>query len=192
MRDGRFARVVKLRMSMKSLTTCNLRVTAFGRVMRQAGHKPRPNKERMVNKMIVVRFSKNIQADVKRNWSAWMNTRTENLAEFIQVCLDHCWSEKASELQDEENYQEALEIFEELLDIRIDGNQYAIVHHDGLSCFGLEAEEEKEAITEAEEFVENFDMSFFVNGDKTLGEIKIIKEISENWYLLEVEDFTTE
>jgi len=138
-----------------------------------------------------VRFSTRIQEDIKRGWSAWMNTRTENLVEFLQICLDHCWSEKANELQDKEEYEEALEIFEELLDIRMDGNSYAITHHDGLSCFGLEAEEENEAIEEAENFVKNFDDSFAI-GEMTIGEIKIIKEIQDGWYLLETEDFTAE
>ncbi len=138
-----------------------------------------------------VRFSTRIQEDIKRGWSAWMNTRTENLAEFVQICLNFCWNEKASNLQDEERYEEVLEIYEDILDIRMDGNQYAIVHHEGLSCFGLEAEEEEEAIEEAVEFVNNFDGSFAI-GEMTIGEIKIIKEIQDGWYLLETEDFTAE
>jgi hypothetical protein len=144
-------------------------------------------------KMLVVRYGTGIQADIERGWSAWMNTRTSDLHKFIGKCEDFyssCF--ESSKYESLETDEEKLEYFEEKIDVRFDDstNEYAICHHDGLSVFELESDTVEEAEIEAAEKINQITIGWF--GSATVGEVTIIKEISENWYLLECDDCVRE
>lgn len=128
----------------------------------------------------VVRFSTNIQNDIERNWSAWMNQRFSSLEALKAESTMY----ETAYYENDENEEAALET----LDIRVDPhtNEYCIVHHNGLSCFALEAETTEEAEEEASEFVSSFNGVW--DGQLTRGGIELVKDLGNNWYLLEAED----
>lgn len=79
----------------------------------------------------VARFSDNINADIKRNWSAWM---TPGLAGSYEDCKQDIADGYAhGEIREFPEYPGC----------------YAIVHHEGLSSYLLNAENENTAIKEA-------------------------------------------
>lgn len=116
--------------------------------------------------MKALRFSKNIENDIKRNFSCYMG--------------DWFVSEKDAKETIEERKIDAEIGYDE------ESKMYGIIHHYGLSCFSCEDMSDEEI----DEYSKTIEWEGF--GYRTIGNIKIIKEISKDIWLLEVDDLIKE
>jgi hypothetical protein len=143
----------------------------------------------------VVRFTKNPQYDIQRNWSAWMgmewDTRREAIVENLELsgvsedAVEDSWEAwqnealRAYHVRNHSDYDAFLEDMadDHNIDVRYhEGTKtWMVVHHDGLSVFPLGAESAEDAIKEAE--CKNFSWSGF--GHQTLGKIEFVATINE-------------
>ena len=133
--------------------------------------------------MLAARFSDNIQADITRNWSAWM---LPNLAgsydENIQDAIEHLgMSEEA-----------AGNIVREFPEYP---GCFGCVHHQGLSSYVLKSDNVEDAVAE----VKGSALDGRGYGVRTIGAIKLLKTISKeelgsvrDLHIVEIEDYETE
>ena len=124
--------------------------------------------------ILAARFSNDINADIKRGWSAWMHP---NLGGTVEECLEDA---------------ELLGL--DTVDIREfpDGG-FALVHHDGLSCYVLESTEVESAIEEVKASTHSGDGY----GEVTIGKVKVLKSVKikgcrRTLHILEIEDYESE
>lgn len=134
--------------------------------------------------MYVARFTADPQDDIQRGWSGWMGCDWKTLqdaAEFHGIETDSQDNDELLDLLSEEGY-----------DIRFDErlNAWRLVHHEGLSCFSLEASSVEAAIEEAR----NADLKWHGFGSRTLGAVKLVASVDgiDNLYIFECSDATTE
>lgn len=128
--------------------------------------------------MLVARFSDNIEADIKRNWSAWM---TPGLGGSYDDCIQDVKDGFAEgEIREFPEYPGC----------------FGIVHHEGLSCYALESETIEDAIEEVRKNVYADGSGY---GQKTVGKIKLLFTVSHvemktqrDLHILEVEDCENE
>jgi hypothetical protein len=168
----------------------------------------------------VVRNTYNPEYDVIRNWSAWIGHTNKDLYSLVDSCvpdvtsisraicnrvgaewetfqdggynLSDLWNYCSIEDRDEfetiikENYDELD------LDIRFHefAQEYMLVHHDGLSCYTLEAETEEEAVKEVQDKLKNNIMAFpwCGFGDTTEGSVKFVMSICETLHIFECKE----
>lgn len=139
----------------------------------------------------VVRHTFSPDYDIQRNWSGWIGGAWDSYESAIQDLSEE--SPLFGSLRDNEKYENLSD--EELLEVVAEREQFDVryneaygkwqhVHHDGLSCFELEAETEEEAIAEAE--AREFEWHGF--GRSTSGEVRLIKKITNTLYLFWAED----
>lgn len=146
-----------------------------------------------------MRQSPNILGDIRRGWSAWAGCRAETLEGLIAVTPDF----------DEYDIAEAWESWDGddrqafLLDYceqkagtwvpRYDeaAGQWCWWHHNGLACYGLEAETVAEALVEARASG-RLESNASGQGDMTVGNVSIVADLGNNWYLLACDDYTPE
>ena len=124
--------------------------------------------------ILAARFSDDIHADVARNWSAWMHP---NLGGTIEECQED------AELLGLDN-----------IDIREfpDGG-FALVHHNGLSCYVLESTDVDSAIEEVKASTHSGDGY----GEASIGKVKVLKSVKIEGYrrtlhILEIENYESE
>src|SRR5579885_2831446 len=107
--------------------------------------------------MFVARYTVNPEADVKRGWSAWMGISEDTEEKALSLALDQATlSEEDRQIVDEW-YDYDVEALREIaknynVDVRFDedANKWRLFHHDGLSCWSLNAETIEDAIRESE------------------------------------------
>jgi hypothetical protein len=100
----------------------------------------------------VARFTQTPHEDIQRGWSAWMGDRgdlwTVADREFSQVVED-------GQCLDTNDFETEGEILEKAEELGLEYRQYphsgdwAFFHHEGLSCWELEAPSKAEALEEA-------------------------------------------
>jgi len=133
--------------------------------------------------MLVARFSDNITADIARDWSAWM---LPNLAgtreECVQDAIEHLG---LSEGRAERIVKEFPE----------HPGSFGCVHHDGLSCYLLDADDVEGAIKEAKGRAH--DGSGY--GVRTIGKVELVATIrkedigsARDLHILSIEDYGSE
>lgn len=151
----------------------------------------------------VLRYSPNIQGDLKRNWSAWMGLRSKDLYDLlVQLdgveAIEEAW-EDWSDVdyapfveRDHDDFDAFLDYLAGENDIRFDPDtkEWCAVHHDGLSCFLLEAEDEEEAIAEGKALASMWPDKGF--GYQTEGSIRLVCSLPDDWHILECEDVSLE
>ena len=120
--------------------------------------------------MKALRFSKNIENDIARNFSCYMGMWFLNKTDAIK---------KAFELNLDEN------------DVGYDEytKMYGVIHHKGLSCFECDSLTDEEIIEKAKQ------IKWEGSGEITVGKIEVIenlKDIDSDLYLLEINDYLIE
>lgn len=138
--------------------------------------------------MLAARFSDNIEADIKRNWSAWM---LPNLFGSYEANISD-----AMNRQDEGGLglseEEAPAVVREFPEYP---GCFGCVHHNGLSAYPLDAGSVEDAIKEVK--AEAHDGSGY--GIRTIGYVTVIATISReainserDLHILEIEDYESE
>jgi len=149
----------------------------------------------------VARFSDNIQADLERGWSAWMGSRSQDLEDVLEFCgitaeqIENGWERWQDPDWHPWHHRDTTDREEFLLDlaenenhdIRFDAvaDAWAAVHHDGLSCFRLEAETEADAIQELANVAA--ETVSFSSGDMTEGAVRLVHSRDDGWHLLQAD-----
>lgn len=132
--------------------------------------------------MLVVRFSDNIEADIQRGWSAWMSPGCGGTYEDCLADFDP---------NDPESVLKGCKV--DIREFPEFPGSFGCVHHEGLSCYYLEAENVEDALKEVRANQSKFNGCGY--GDYTVGNVRLLKSISkEEWgsdrdmHILEVED----
>jgi len=151
-----------------------------------------------------LRFSPNIHGDISRNWSAWMGLRDKDLWSLLEdqllphgVDMDEEWERYQDEdyetwwLRDHNDRQAFLEHLAGEHDIPVGfdehSGEWCIIHHEGLSAYELDAITEAEAIIEGREMAGRIGLPSG-DGIAATGNIRIVAEVAEGWYVLECDE----
>jgi hypothetical protein len=115
----------------------------------------------------VLRFSYDIDSDIRRGWSAYGGLRFDT-------------EEEARSFFDDETGS---------LNVCFDADrdQYGVVHHDGLSCFVIEEDEEE--IADADYIRKHATLT---QAEYTIGKVKVLESYGDDWHLLECESYGKE
>lgn len=127
-----------------------------------------------MDNLLVARFSNDIKADIERGWSTWM---LPGLGGTYSDCE-----------QDAEDFGFSNA---EIREFPEHPGSFGIIHHEGLSCYLLDAESVEEAIEEVKE--RHLDGSGY--GHATIGKVLLLRSIPakeagsiRDLHILEVED----
>ena len=152
--------------------------------------------------MFVARYSFNPQYDAIRNWSAWIGVEgdtPEAVALQIADVIEHpatLLDEETSERIDWSDASDEMKISYvlEAEDIRYHevAGKWMHVHHNGLSCWSLDAETLDEAIEEAREKDALGEIEWGGFGDCTVGKVKYVASVSDVLHIFECEYVTAE
>lgn len=137
-----------------------------------------------------IRYSPDIHADLARGWSAWMEARFSSLLDLVETyCgdydvadyLESCDSDIDNALLDLADARN--------LDVRRDPatGQWCLVHHDGLSCYALNAASMDAALDEGAVLAAAIGEPVG-NGDRTYGDVSLVADLGAGWYLLQCDD----
>lgn len=130
----------------------------------------------------IIRYTTNPVADIERGWSGWMGMDYATLAEAAEeLCQEYDLTEDEAEtLLERRNH-----------DVRWDVNckRYRAVHHDGLSCYALEADDEAAAWDEARTQATGIPTG---EGDMTEGAVSHLGRIADHWHLFRCKSTWTE
>jgi len=155
--------------------------------------------------MYVARYTDNPEEDIKRGWSGWMGcnwaTKEDAIDDLIEMPDDdeleakqQRWIRTWGELY--EDYDRFIADLRDSLaddfDIRFDEyhNEWRHCHHDGLSCWALDAGTADAAVAEAKSKDADGKIIWAFEGDKTHGEVKLVGHVSVDLYIFEC-DYTT-
>jgi hypothetical protein len=151
--------------------------------------------------MYVARYSFNPEYDAVRNWSAWIGVEgetPEDVALQIADVVDHpsMLTDETGERVFWEDAPEALKV-EWVLDnedIRYHeaAGKWMHVHHEGLSCWSLDAETLDEAIEEAREKDESGEIEWGGFGQCTVGNVKYVASVNDTLHIFECDYVTSE
>lgn len=110
----------------------------------------------------VMRYSNNIESDIRRGWSALAGMRFESEEKAREFFSDYFGDNE--------------------MDIRfdVDQNQYAVVHHDGLSCYVVE--DDGDEVANIDDIRKNATLT---QAELTTGKVKLIESFGDGWHLLE-------
>lgn len=146
-----------------------------------------------------VRYSNNIDADIRRGWSAWMGLEANRKDDAVLLAWESQGRGGESELDDlyqdapEPDWNSFIDRMAEELDVRFDDNcqMWRVVHHEGLSCYVVNdgsytAEEEAAAIARYARDTPTGE------GHYTIGGIRVVEALADGWYLLECEGYGIE
>ena len=140
----------------------------------------------------VARYTDTPLEDVKRNWSAHMGERG-NLWSAADTAL-------AQHGIDTNDYDTEEEILEELEKIGLEFRQYPDTemwgqfHHEGLSCWPLEAKNAEDAVTEAKKLATTNKILWGGFGSATTGKVEYVKPVSgiDDLHIFKCEGHETE
>lgn len=126
----------------------------------------------------VARYTPNPDADLCRGWSAWMGMRDESLIALLSDILNLDVPEGIDEA-DAAGEAELLELAVDIgHDVRWDdqAGEWCCVHHDGLSCWGLDEDIEtpEEAAMEAARLHRTGQIEHAGTGLSTIGEVEYV------------------
>ena len=114
----------------------------------------------------VLRYSLNIESDIRRGWSAYGGQRFDTI----------------EELQQEFDIDNTSDIrFDE------DRQKYALVHHDGLSCFVIETDGDE--VADADYLRQH---AILTQAEYTVGKVTLLRSYGDDWHLLECDDYGKE
>jgi len=135
--------------------------------------------------MFVARYSLNIKADIKRGWSGYFEPAYETLDDAARLGY---WPTEWDEEEDAADWLEANDI-----DFRHDPENggWRHVHHNGLSCWVLDAERENAALFEAATKDNGGEIGWHGFGYATRGKVRLVA----SWgilHILEVDYVTME
>lgn len=142
----------------------------------------------------VVRNTFTPEYDIERNWSAWIGGAWDTREAALRSLAED--SPRYSEFLDRYYGQlDENEIIERIIeaeqfDVRHNRayNKWQHVHHEGLSCYELEAETEAGAWEEARAG----EFPWFGFGRSTRGAVRLIGHVRGDLYLFWCDDTTTE
>lgn len=140
----------------------------------------------------IVRNTFTPEADIDRNWSAWIGGAWSTEAQALAALAEE--TPLYGRLMDEGRLDED-EVIERVLasedfDVRYNAayGKWQHVHHDGLSCYALEAETEAEAWIEAEAG----EFPWYGFGRSTVGQVRLVGHVRDDLYLFWCDDTTPE
>lgn len=120
-------------------------------------------------KVKALRYSDNIQSDIKRGWSALAGMRFDTEEEAREFFADYFGDNEMDIRYDE------------------DRHQYGVVHHDGLSCFVVE--EDGDELADANYIRSN---ATFAQAEMTVGKVCVVESYGDGWHLIECESYAKE
>lgn len=152
--------------------------------------------------MYVARYTHNPEEDIKRGWSGWMGqnwpTREAALSELVEMPGDDEMDERQQRWIRTwgEMYEDRAKFVEDLrddlaerqgIDLRYDEfyHEWRRVHHDGLSCFCLDAETAEAAIAEARDLDASKQIHWWGDGDYTHGAVTLVGHVGGDLYVFE-------
>ena len=140
----------------------------------------------------VARFTNNPEADIQRGWSAFMGERGNLWSAADMVMTQHGYDTNDYETEDE-----ILEVLEEIgVEFRQypENGEWAQFHHEGLSCWPLNATTTDDAICEAIALANNKKIEWAGFGSATEGKVEYICPVSgiENLHIFSCEDICGE
>ena len=152
--------------------------------------------------MYVARYSFNPKYDADRNWSAWIGIEgcsAEDVALQIADVVSHPpalvdWA--TDECFSWDDAPEGLKVTYVLEneDIRYHegARKWMHVHHEGLSCWRLDAETLEDAIEEARELDSRGEIEWAGFGYATVGNVTYVASVSETLHIFECDYVTSE
>lgn len=155
--------------------------------------------------MFVARFTLTPEYDIQRNWSAWMGMDFETQEEAYEAVAEQQINEEIYEMwekwQDEDyqtwhkrDHDSWIDFLQDKVnaDIRFNEvwNRWQVVHHDGLSCWILDAESVEDAVTEAKQS----NLVWYGFGSHTVGKVSYVCAVEgiEHLHIFECEDTSVE
>jgi len=152
--------------------------------------------------MYVARYSFNPEYDADRNWSAWIGidgSSAEDVALQIADVVQHppaLFDSETGEYYAWEDAPEWMKIDYVLKheDIRYHeiARRWMHVHHEGLSCWRLDAETLDEAVEEARVKDARGEIEWGGFGFATIGAVKYVASVSETLHIFECNHVTSE
>lgn len=130
--------------------------------------------------MYVLRQSLDIHADLARNWSAWMGTWSQSAVECATL---YCEDQRH---EDESDEAFAMRLADAGI-IREHAGAWAVYHHDGLSAYALDAEDEAAAIAEARALAARIGVASG-DGVAAYGHLAVVAELGGGWYVLSADE----
>jgi len=130
--------------------------------------------------MYIARFTTQPAADIERGWSGWFGGQYKTRIEYVIENTSVDVLEAAYQRSSEEDYDAFLESYaEDHADdevIRFDAQcgAYRVFHHDGLSCWALEAQTEADAIAEARQLASSGEIQHGSLGQRTHGRVVLV------------------
>jgi len=125
----------------------------------------------------IARFTSDPVADIQRGWSGWFGGQYKTRIEYVIENTSVDVLEAAYQRSSEDDYDAFLSAYaEDCADdevIRYDPQcgAYRIFHHDGLSCWALEAQTEADAIAEARHLASSGSIEHGSIGQRTHGRV---------------------
>lgn len=141
----------------------------------------------------VARYSTSIEKDITLGFSCWLGDHGTDIVSALEIDgfngeeLEARYERFGSEYDSFEAYLKDVVLDESNIVWDERFGAYRTFHHNGLSCWALEAETEAEAIEEARNV--SMDMTL---AQHTIGSIRIVAEVAENLYLLECDAYGNE
>lgn len=159
----------------------------------------------------VLRYTPDVEGDIERGWSGWMDVNDESLEDLMTYYLgvdpedlEYKWdmwqdpTHNPWHHRDYDDYQEFLLDYasDAGLDIRQDPRTglWVSVHHEGLSAFALDASSSDEAVSKAQEWLSS-DSPPGIGGWKgvaTVGDVEPVAELGGGWYILGAQGYEDE
>jgi len=126
--------------------------------------------------MFVARYTNNPEGDIQRGWSGFMGAEAETVQKFVALFIYDA-PEDADEMSDDALLDWLLDTHD--IDLRYDEalGAWRQVHHDGLSCWPLDAETAEEACAEAAEMDKGGKIAWAGFGSYTQGKVRYVGRI---------------
>lgn len=139
--------------------------------------------------MYVARFTTNPEQDIERGWSGWMGYSAQTPAQYIETFIGML-PEDIDEMTDGDLIEWLADNHN--TDLRFDNQvgEWRAVHHDGLSCWSLNAETIDAALIEATSKADSKDIEWAGFGRATVGTISLVCKVDgvDDLYIFECDD----
>jgi hypothetical protein len=154
--------------------------------------------------MYVARYTNNPEEDIKRGWSGWMGEAWDSKEEANKDLIEKIYAD-VEELEAKQQRYIAKwgddysdwdyfinDIVSDKYDVRYDeyNEVFRLCHHDGLSCWKIDADNLQDAIKEASTKDTDSTISWSGEGYKTGGLVKVAAHVNDELYIFEC-DYTT-